>query len=899
MGTTESIFTENEGENDSAPANNVQDDSSDKFKRSTGKVQSLRRRARAQNVSSLHGIVIGLPSTGKKSLLQRLAGRDPFSQEAQGEKDCKRIVIPYKAPGGTSGERIQLSVEVSSTFEELPDFYVAMINPRHDPRSLKPYLMKLLKMLIKAGSSKALSVCILINFRDEYESRPVRVSEVDVKEWIIEEREQSSSVMIPLIETGVVSMKNCYGLLTLHHFIYRAFLYRKQRFLEGELRKVSAEMDKSQKLPTQTYEEFLDILNGSTGEEEKKIKSKKQFDETVSSKIFPKKSQPETLQASDSTQKSGQEIESVNKNRQIYSFNKPPTHVNTKVSLDEFFADDDDDDIDNSNITLPSHQESRREKQDDFYYDEDGERMSSSDREESEDEELSTLPKRTRLKQSVLEEAREVKKETVLQLDAEQKDRVKNLEKKSQSIELEKASSKDRIYKEKGGERCTGDGDDDDDGLRDDDDSATTRTSKSESKEYENISEDPRSTVESVIPQTEDTGDGWGDDDLSFDDDENSEGRVSKEALNQDRQDRSRERNNSDSRINDSMDSSESVKSSESQVQKMDEFLDRDIEGTEDECPRHKNVQEQMSKVDKSSHRESFNNDTGHESSQFNKPKESSVLPHKEIENRENDDNPSAPLGKEIKTVSCSTETISSEKNHFDEKKSKQHEQKDKQRGKRETELEDSEDDDSQIASVREIRKESNIGSPHLIAPSTDNNSTDSIEQDGWGDEDIDFDDEESIKNNTRMETIDAVQKPETAAKKSGKIFRDSDSEEDYMIGVKTGEPQIDSDVDNGDSKNADVASPPPTSRMTEITSQPLDGKTKEETIDTNSVSEGLSVAALSAIQAAQEQAHLMLDAQEQNHNEHDSPKKKKKKKEKKEKKKKKKRSKSSKSDEI
>lgn len=895
MGTTESIFAENEGENDSAPANNVQDDSSDKFNRNKGKAQPLRRRSRAQNVSSLHGIVIGLPSTGKKSLLQRLAGRDPFSLEAQGDKDCKRIVIPYKAPGGTSGERIQLSVEVSSTFEKLPDFYVAMINPRHDPRSLKPYLMKLLKMLIKAGNSKALSVCILINFRDEHESRPVRVSEVDIKEWIIEVKEQSSSMMIPLIETGVVSMKNCYGLLTLHHFIYRAFLYRKQRFLEGELQKVSTEMDKSQKLPTQTYKEFLHILNGSKGEEEEKIKSKNQFDETVSSKIPPKKLQPETLQASDSTQKSGQKIKSINKNRQIHSFNKPPTNVNTNVSLDEFFADDDDDD--NGNITLPSHQESRRENQDDFYYDEDGERMSTSDREESEDEELSSLPKQTRLKQSVLEEATEVKKETVLPAGVEEEYRVEDLEKKSQSIELKKASSKEQICKEKGEEGCTGDGGDD--GRRDDDDGAIERTSKSESNEYENISEDPRSTVESVIPQTEDAGDGWRDDDLSLDDDEHSEGRVSKEALSQDRQDRSRERNNSDSCISDSINSSESVKSSESQVQKVDEFLHRDIEDTEDECPRHKNVKEQMSKVDKSNQRESFHNDTGHESSQCNKLKVSSAIPQKEIENRENDDNPSAPLEKEIKTVSCSTETISSEKSYLDEEKSEHQEQKGEQRGKRETELEAREDNDNQIASVREIIKERNTGSHHLEAPSTDNNSTDSIEQDGWGDEDIDFDDEESIKSNTRIEVL---QKPEAADKQSGKIFgnSDSDSEDDYMIGVKTGEPQIGSGDENGDSKNADVASPQPTSRMTEITSEPLDGKTKKGTMDTNSVSKGLSVAALSAIQAAQEQAHLMLDAQGQNHNEHDLPKKKKKKKkEKKEKKKKKKRSKSSKSDEI
>ena len=172
MGTTESIPTEPSAQARLAGSTSTS---------SAAAFGSSRRSRPPVNVATLHGIVCGLPSSGKRSLLRRLEGKDPF-QDA--ENRSSRITVPYHAPGKTWGERIQLLVEIPSNFEKEPDFCVLLLNPRHDPKNLKPYTLKLLSMLLER-KMRPISVCILINFRDQQEkSPPPRLSEEDIKAWI-------------------------------------------------------------------------------------------------------------------------------------------------------------------------------------------------------------------------------------------------------------------------------------------------------------------------------------------------------------------------------------------------------------------------------------------------------------------------------------------------------------------------------------------------------------------------------------------------------------------------------------------------------------------------------------------------------------------------------------------
>jgi len=336
-------------------------------------------------VSTLQGVIVGLPSTGKNSLLQRLKGRDPFKKNKgimnDDDPNSNKITVPYHAPGETFGEKLQLRVEISSSFEEKqqPDFYVVMINPRHDPKSLKSYLMKLLSMLMTTTDTKdntnktkvKSSVCILINFRDEQDKdvSQVRVSEKDIKIWIKDsKKERSSSVPsfknFPIIETSVVSMRNCYGLLALHRFIYRSYLSRKQLLLEEELSQIRKELKKSQPMASknQTYEQFLELLKKSSSDDEKiedEVTKKNNGKDSTNEK-FSRPLQPVAAPLS--------------KARTAYGFPiKKTTNkaLDIKQSLDDFFADTDVED----NNTTHTNISNNDDDDDDFYYNEDGKRM--------------------------------------------------------------------------------------------------------------------------------------------------------------------------------------------------------------------------------------------------------------------------------------------------------------------------------------------------------------------------------------------------------------------------------------------------------------------------------------------------------------------------------------------
>jgi hypothetical protein len=290
-------------------------------------------------------------------------------------------------------------VDIPTTFEQQPDFCILLINPRHDPRSLKPYVIKLMLMLFQSQSSPP-SVCVLINFRDQQNSSPPpRLSEEDVKRWIGEAKLQyAETASLPLIQTGVASMKNCYGLNTLHHFIYQSYLNRKRLVLEEQLQDIVQASKESMTMSTHmSYDEFLRILERPrTQKQQQQPPPPPPADRHVPNGVAPVSSpqqQPSTKRCPPTR-------------RTFHAPSTPPIllppkGVDTKKTLDDFFADDDSDD----GIVTGTKLNSSDDEEDDFYYDANGNRAGANN---DTDEEIVTPPTKHSLSLSNLSKSKSV-----------------------------------------------------------------------------------------------------------------------------------------------------------------------------------------------------------------------------------------------------------------------------------------------------------------------------------------------------------------------------------------------------------------------------------------------------------------------------------------------------------
>ena len=155
------------------------------------------RRPRPGPVVTLNGLVLGLTGSGKRTLLQRLEGKDPFAvastdgsnNEQHDDEDSPRgITVPYQPPqNATVWDRIQLHVELKPNKDVAADFSVILINPRHDAKSLQPYISRLVSMLIQQRDrNKPLCLCFLLNFRDLQGDRYARIQCDTVEKWALE-----------------------------------------------------------------------------------------------------------------------------------------------------------------------------------------------------------------------------------------------------------------------------------------------------------------------------------------------------------------------------------------------------------------------------------------------------------------------------------------------------------------------------------------------------------------------------------------------------------------------------------------------------------------------------------------------------------------------------------------
>ena len=259
MGTTESIFYEEE-EKPQPPERRSTTRPSPPPPSATAKALAVKPLLR------LSGVILGLPQSGRKSLLQRLLGKNPSPLVS-----IDSAVAPYQAPRGhPTWDRIQLSVRIAKPKESM-DFAVIMVDPRHDRDRIEAYLTGAIETLLHCqGYSESrqelkrpFCLCLLLNFYDQRRkfSPDELLEESDVQHMTLcalQDAQVEPSLLH--LQIASTSLYDCYGLSILHHFIYQSYLLQKQWSLQQTLGQVHRA--RSQSVPPEIlpYQEYLKVL---------------------------------------------------------------------------------------------------------------------------------------------------------------------------------------------------------------------------------------------------------------------------------------------------------------------------------------------------------------------------------------------------------------------------------------------------------------------------------------------------------------------------------------------------------------------------------------------------------------------------------------------------------------
>lgn len=239
----------------------------------------------ASRAVKLRGHILGLPESGKRTLVARLRGRDPFRPTADHNEapilEGVEHALPYQAPPDQPswGERIQLGVyaadEWAQQTSEPLDFAVVLVNPLHKRKKVKRYLVKRLQELLhimgyysqedgpRTLPLRPLCLCLLLNFRD-VNAKKTHVEQSNLTMWTMEVLQECPGLdpRKLVLQCGETSLLNCYGLGLLHHFIYQSYLQRRQHQLEVDLLQVHVAQQQTKLPPVQSYDDFLAVLDG-------------------------------------------------------------------------------------------------------------------------------------------------------------------------------------------------------------------------------------------------------------------------------------------------------------------------------------------------------------------------------------------------------------------------------------------------------------------------------------------------------------------------------------------------------------------------------------------------------------------------------------------------------------
>ena len=303
MGTTESAFFYEDSTEDASPSPSTHSGHASLAPSATPPLPRTKAPSRTATQRSptihrlvkLKGHILGLPESGKRTLLARLQGKDPFLPSS--EDDIAPVLegvehlLPYQAPPDQpSWDRIQLLVHCAEDFVQTTDpldFVVILINPREKRKKVKRYLVEQLRRFLhmlgyrpdgkECYPMRPLCLCLLLNFRDLALAK-TQVEESNVTLWTMEVLQEYPTLdpQRLVLQSGRTSLKNCYGLSLLHHFIYQSYLSRRQYQLEVDLLQVrQTRQHAKEAAPTvQDYDDFLAILDGRAIKKEKKKNSR-------------------------------------------------------------------------------------------------------------------------------------------------------------------------------------------------------------------------------------------------------------------------------------------------------------------------------------------------------------------------------------------------------------------------------------------------------------------------------------------------------------------------------------------------------------------------------------------------------------------------------------------------
>lgn len=389
----------------------------------------------------LSGALHGLPVSGKKSLLKRLKGRDPFNSD-DSHSSLSHIVAPYKAPPGHDvWDRIQLRVHTVGSpseksevkeKENVPvDFSIVMINPRHDRKEVSAHLSQSMSLLLhrqgygshskmrkKRPSNSPMTlnprpvcVCLVLGFLDRKSSSngsETWLTESAVQAMLLEglmdaQKRVGATVEPSLLQLQCISVSllDCYGLSAMHHFIYRSYLAHKQWELWHSLLLVQQATKKTSitpKLPA--YSEYLKLVQqpnatAAIGTVPNKHCKKKKRKSKLSTPQMPVVDGDNADKINDTVAGKKSEEEDTRRTTVVPQASTTESTATTKISpvdtlglaqkaLEAFLMDSDDENDTGGTTDRAKRDVALDDEDDEVFYDESGKRRTSKANESTE-----------------------------------------------------------------------------------------------------------------------------------------------------------------------------------------------------------------------------------------------------------------------------------------------------------------------------------------------------------------------------------------------------------------------------------------------------------------------------------------------------------------------------------
>lgn len=371
----------------------------------------------------LQGLILGIAKTGKRTLLQRFQGKDPFDSSNQQPHDTDlydpnaEVIIPYQTNHTAWDDRIQLHLRADPSTPkqelhptELIDFFIVLVDPRRSSQQVRSYLETAIGRILESkgypSSSESghrnghqttsqlpphrpVCICVLRNFRDlqsNSANAPFNISIVDLEQWVADIFQDYPTISRDhfVVQVEMASLRNCFGLNALHHFIYLSYLQRKQWETERRLWELQQQVKvASSDIPRMDYDEFLKLVQSTTKDSASPTRRQQRLQQQTTTPELSER-QPHLPNATQPAVP--RRIVSTAARESVLLV--PRTHAdNAPLSLEAFLESDDDDgmparrseEYDEIEGQGRSDDDSELEDEDDsFFYDDKGKRHGSS-----------------------------------------------------------------------------------------------------------------------------------------------------------------------------------------------------------------------------------------------------------------------------------------------------------------------------------------------------------------------------------------------------------------------------------------------------------------------------------------------------------------------------------------